>query len=340
MRGCRIHDWGGPLQLEQLEDPKPRDTEVLVRVEACGVGLTVLNCLAGDLGNNADDLPRVPGHEIVGTIVELGAKVAPQRLGERVVAFFYLFCGRCRNCLAGKESLCMHLEGFIGVNRDGGYAQLAALPQRNAVSLRDDLDAAAASAIPDAIATPVHVARRANIGPSDRVAVIAAGGGVGVHMIQVARLHGARVVGLDAFDQKLSYLEAELGIEAIDSSDFQTTQLPSAWTGTASVVIDLLGRRESLRWAIDHLATDGRLITLTTFPGTELSISPRELVLSQASILGSRYASRYELLEAAALVSEGRLQPVVSDRAPIEHVDRIHQAVAAGTLLGRGAVVW
>lgn len=328
------------MQLEQVPDPHPGESELLVRVEACGVGLTVLNCVAGDLGSNPDDLPRVPGHEIVGTVVKLGANVAPKRLGERVMAFFYLFCGLCPNCLAGRESLCLRLQGFVGVNRDGGYAQLVALPERNVISLPTELDPAYASAIPDAIATPVHVAARAHIQPSDRVAVIAAGGGVGVHMVQVARINGARVVGLDAVGRKLSYLEAELGIDAIDSSDFQVTSLPSAWNGTASVVIDLLGSHESLRWAINRLDTDGRLVVLTTFQGPQLAISPRELVFSQASILGSRYASRYELLQAAALVSEGRIQPVVTDIAPVEQASRIHADLAAGTLLGRGAIVW
>lgn len=340
MRGRRISAWGGAPELQTLPDPEPAAGEVLVRVEACGVGLTVLNCINGDLGNDPGDLPRVPGHELVGTVVAVGSGVPRDRVGERVAAYFYLFCGRCRRCLAGRESRCERLAGFVGVHRDGGYAELVTLPERNAVPLPDGIDPVLATAIPDAIATPVHVARRAGIEAGERVAVIAAGGGVGIHMVQVAAARGAEVLGLDVSPAKLAYLRDELGVAAVDSSDFSAVALPAGWEHGADVVVDFLGRPQSLRWALDHLALDGRLVTLTTFPGQEVAVSPRELVFSQLSVLGSRYASRHEVAEAARLVAAGRVRPVVTARAGIDDVDRIHEALRAGELLGRGALVW
>lgn len=100
------------------------------------------------------------------------------RVGERVTANFYLFCGRRRACLLGRESLCENLAGCVGVHLDGGYAERVVLPERNAIALPDDIDPVLATTIPDAIATPVHVAHRAGIELGDRVAVIAAGGDV------------------------------------------------------------------------------------------------------------------------------------------------------------------
>jgi D-arabinose 1-dehydrogenase-like Zn-dependent alcohol dehydrogenase len=338
VRGRRVTAWGREPELATLGDPAPADGEVLVRVEACGVGLTVLNCVNGDLGDDPGLLPRVPGHELVGTIVEAGRGVPATRVGERVAAYFYLFCGRCRRCLGGRESCCERLAGFVGVHRDGGYAELVALPERNAVSLPEGIDPVEATAIPDAIATPVHVARRAGIAPGERVAVIAACGGVGVHMVQVAALRGAEVLALDVSDRKLARLR-ELGAATADSSDFTAVELPAGWDGGADVVVDLLGRQESLRWALDHLAGDGRLVTLTTFRDVEVPVAPRELVFSQLSVLGSRYAGRHELMEAARLVASGRVRPVVSERAGLDDVDRIHDALRAGELLGRGALV-
>jgi D-arabinose 1-dehydrogenase-like Zn-dependent alcohol dehydrogenase len=288
MRARRITEWGGEAALASVAEPVPADGEVLVRVEACGIGLTVLNCINGDLGDAPGDLPRVPGHELVGTVVAVGPGVAAGRIGERVAAYFYLFCGRCRRCLAGRESRCEQLAGFVGVHRDGGYAELATLPERNAVTLPEGIEPILATAIPDAVATPVHVARRAGIEPGERVAVIAAGGGVGIHMVQVAAAQGAEVLGLDVSPAKLAHLRDELGVAATDSSDFSAVALPAGWEQGADVVVDLLGRPESLRWALDHLALDGRLVTLTTFPGHEFTLSPRELVFSQLSVLGSR----------------------------------------------------
>jgi D-arabinose 1-dehydrogenase-like Zn-dependent alcohol dehydrogenase len=340
VRGRHVLRWGDPTQPAELPDPVPAEGEVLVRVEACGIGLTVLNCIAGHLGNDPDDLPRVPGHELVGTVVEAGAGVRQDLVGRRVAAYFYLFCGACPACLAAREPRCERLGGFVGVHRDGGYAEQVVLPARNAVPLPAGLDPVSATAIPDAIATPVHVAGRAAIRPGDRVAVIAAGGGVGVHMVQVAQVHGAEVSALEASATKLAWLAEELGASPIDSSDFAAARLPSAWRQGADVVVDLLGTPASLRWALDHLAPGGRLVALTTFPGVEVAVSPRELVFAEASVVGSRYASRHELVRAAELVAAGRVRPVIGERVGVDEVERAHDNLRRGALLGRGALVW
>lgn len=340
MRAAWIERWGGSLRHGERPEPRARRGEVLVDVEACGVGLTVLNCIRGDLGADPADLPRIPGHELVGRIRDAGEGVDRSRIGERVMAHFYLFCGACRRCVAGQEPLCERLAGYVGVDCDGGYAPQAVLPARNAVALPEGLDGAAATAIPDAIATPVHIARRAAIGPGDRVAVVGAGGGVGVHMVQLAKLHGADVAGLEVVEAKLRHLGEELGVRPVDSSDFGTAELPDGWEGSADVVIDLVGTAISLAWSIDHVAVGGRLVVVTTAPGVDVAISPRDLTLKQASVVGSRYASRAELILAARLVAEGRIDPVVSRRVAIDEVDGAHDALRDGTLLGRAALVW
>jgi propanol-preferring alcohol dehydrogenase len=340
VRALRIHEWGGRLTLEEVPEPRPEEGEVLVQVEACGVGLTVLNCINGDLGDAPSDLPRVPGHELVGTITEGGEGVDDRRLGERVAAYFYLFCGACPRCLAGSESLCENLAGWIGVQRNGGYAERVVLPARNAIALPAGIDPVLATVVPDAVATPVHVARLARIQPRERVAVVAAGGGVGVHMVQVARAFGADVVGLDVEPAKLAFLSDELGLAAIDSSDFDSLRLPERWGSVVDVVIDFLGRPPSLTWGLRALGLGGRLVTLTTFRGVDFPVSPRELVFAQRAVLGSRYASRYELHLAAQLVAEGGVRPVISRREPVEGVESIHEDLRAGRLLGRGALVW
>jgi D-arabinose 1-dehydrogenase-like Zn-dependent alcohol dehydrogenase len=342
MKALVLHEWGGTPTLEDVAEPRPGDGEVLVEVSACGVGLTVLNSIRGDLGNKPENLPRVPGHEYVGTITAVGPGVDRGRIGETVAAYFYLFCGSCRRCLAGTEDLCENLAGFVGVDRGGGYAERAVLPARNAVTLPAGLDPAAATTIPDAVATPVHVARRAVIQPGQRVVVIAAGGGVGIHMVQVARAFGADVLGLDVDAGKLRYLTEELGIDATGSADFDAIELPAHWGDAArpDVVIDFLGNQRSLAWGADAVGLGGRLVVLTTFPGVDFPVSPRSMVFREASILGSRYATRYELGLAAELVRSGRVRPVVGRQESATGVLAIHDDLLHGRLLGRGALVW
>jgi len=341
VHGYRIHQWGDPLQWEAFDVPEPQPGEVRIRVEACGIGLTVLNCIRGDLANSAATLPRVPGHEIVGRVESVGRGVTSPAVGQRVMAYFYLVCGACKACAEGQDSLCANLAGWVGVHRDGGYAPFTVLPARNAITLPDSIGAAQATAIPDAIATPLHVCKtRARVTTGDLVVVIGAGGGVGIHMVEMARLLGGQVVGLEASEQKFDAIR-QAGGTPIMSRSFDDIDLRSTWgSSRPTVVIDLLGSQASLAWGMDALALGGRLVFLTTFRNVEIPMSPRDIVLRELTILGSRYASKAELTECAELVVAGRIHPVVSHVVPPEGIEEVHRALRDGTLIGRGAVDW
>ena len=339
--GYRIHHWGGPLQWESFEVPDPKPGEALVRVEACGIGLTVLNCIRGDLADDRAHLPRVPGHEIVGRVEAVGNGVTSLAAGQRVMAYFYLVCGTCRACLSGRDSLCENLEGWVGVHRDGGYASVTVLPARNLIALPESVPAAQATAIPDAIATPLHVCKtRARVQRGDRVAVTGAGGGVGIHMIEMAKLFGAEVAGLEASESKFDAIRAA-GATPVLSRSFDDVRLDRVWgEADATVVIDLVGTRESVAWGLKSLALGGRLVVLTTFRGVEVPMSPRDVVLRELTVLGSRYASKAELIESADLVASGKIHPVVSHVVAPADVETVHRELRDGTLVGRGAVDW
>jgi len=339
VEGWRLHAWAHPPRWEAFDVPEPGPQEVLVRVEACGVGLTVLNCMNGDLDDSPGLLPLTPGHEMVGRVLRTGEGVLSPQPDDRVMAYFYLSCFRCRACLSGHESRCEALGGWYGVHRDGGYAPLTVLPGGNALPVSEEVPPADATAIPDAIATPVHVCRaRLGLRPGDRVAVIGAGGGVGVHMVQVARAFGAVVAGLERAPAKLA-LAAELGAIPLDSSDLSAVALEE-FGGRADAVIDLVGTAETLAWGLDTLDVGGRMCVLTTFRDVSFEVDPRRLVFKESSIVGSRYASRAELLEAAALVAKGSVRPVIGAVARPQEVEDIHAMLRDGTLRGRGAIVW
>lgn len=340
MYGYRIEQWGSDPSWTELPDPSAGVAEVVVEVEACGVGRTVLNCINGNLANEFATLPRVPGHELVGRVVELGESSPPDLLGRRVTAHFYLFCGSCAFCSEGHEPRCERLQGWIGVHRDGGYAPRVALPARNVVPIPDELDPVAATVVPDATATPVHVAGRAEIEDTDRVVVIGAAGGVGAHMIQVAKLNGATVAGFDIGTSKLEMIEG-LGAIAVDSSDFDAVGSGSLFGGMApTVIVDLLGTDDSTRWGLDSLGMGGRYVALTTFPNRPQTFEARALVFRETSILGSRYANREELAKAAHLIATGDITPVIGKTTGPEQVLDIHRDIEADRLIGRGALDW
>ena len=336
MHGYQVEEWGSEPTWRELPNPTPGPGEVLVDVEACGVGLTVLNCINGDLDNDPNLLPRVPGHELVGRVIEAGPGVDTKLVGRRVVAYFYLTCGTCAACLEGCDPQCANLAGWVGVNRDGGYAPQVALPARNVVTIPDEVDPVAATVIPDALATPIHVGHRTQIGPGDRVAVFGAGGGVGMHMLQVAKLRGATVAGLDI--AKFAQIEA-LGAHPVDVANLDSVDAIFE-DGPPTVVIDLVGRSETARWGIDHLAMGGRLVMLATFPDRPIRLESREMVFREISIFGSRYSWKTEIAEAARLVADGSITPVIGEVRGPSDVLEIHDLLRSQTMSGRGALDW
>lgn len=339
MNALVLGRFGAEPTLETVADPHPGPGEVVVDVVASGVGLTTCNCIRGDLGDDPALLPLVPGHELVGVVAGAGPGVDEALVGQLVTAYGYLFCGRCRACLSGREPLCRQGRQMIGVHRDGGLAERAVIPAHNAIPLPAGLDPVAATVVPDAVTTPVHVARRAEMTAGDRVAVLGAGGGVGAHMVQVAAAHGAAVAGLDVDPGKLAFLADELGVAAVDASDLAAAALPGAWGGAADVVVDFVGTAATVVWAIEHLDAGGRLVVLTTFPGVAASVAPRDLVFGQLSLLGSRYASRSELFAAADMVADGRVRPVIGERTDLAGAPALLGRLARNEVLGRGAVV-
>src|SRR6266849_1707816 len=335
MRAQVLHQWGGDVVYETVAMPSVAPGEALIEVEACSVGLTVLNYMSGNHSRRPEDLPRIPGHEVVGRVIATGEAVAAPRVGDRVMTHFYLFCGACDLCNLGHEPLCRNREGQVGVARDGGYAEYVALPARNFIPVPDGVSPVSATAIPDAIATPLHVCRRAAVAPSDTVVVIGAAGGVGIHMVQMARLFGGIVIGIDRGDERLPLVREMGAVAAFDSSASDVAQsVRDSTPRGVTVAVDLVGTPATLRFCLDALAPRGRLIVLTTFPGLATEVAPREM-----AILGSRYASRWELAEAARLVAEKRITPVVTEAVSLPEVASLHARLRAGRLLGRGAVV-
>jgi 2-desacetyl-2-hydroxyethyl bacteriochlorophyllide A dehydrogenase len=336
--GYRIHAWGGEPVWESFDLSEPGPGEVVVDVEACGVGLTVLNSIRGDLGNDPGLLPRVPGHELVGVVSHVGPEADEGLIGQRVVAYFYLACGSCAECLAGREPLCQRLGGYVGVHRDGGYAPHVVLPAPNVIPIPSDLDPISATVVADAVATPVHVAARTALTDEDRVVVIGAGGGVGIHMAQVARLASPDVVGLDVTNAKLEAIES-VGVRALDSSDLSSLSGLFA-ERPPTVVIDLVGSESLGSWAIDVLGPGGRLVALTTFVDRPVTIHYRDFVFREISLLGSRYATKAEVASAADLVASGKVKPVIGEVVGPSHLLPLHDRLRSGELVGRGALSW
>ena len=331
-----------PLVLETVPDPVPGPGEAVARVLACGAGLTIHHARAGRVPVT---YPRILGHEITGEIVALGSGVDRLKTGDAVTAYFYLTCGHCKWCRIDRETLCENFGGYVGRETDGGYAEYIKLPARNFMKLPQELDwrkhAAELGVICDAIATPIKVIRRARVTPSDTVAVFGAGGGLGVHMLMVARWARARkVIAVDVMASKFETC-LKYGADAtLDASEGKVAERLRELTDGKGidVAIDFVSSAQTLQAALGALGKGGRLVTLGGH-GESFKADPGAMLRNELEILGSRYATRQEVLESLALVARGELWPLVTEKVPLEQAESIHQRLDRGLITGRAALV-
>src|SRR5277367_4276188 len=120
MKAAVVRNWGEAFTIEDRAIPDPKADEAVLKVRAGGVGLTLLNMRSGRFGG---ETPRIMGHELSGEIVDVGSAAKGVKVGDRVSVYFYFVCGHCRCCRGGRETLCENFGGYVGVHRDGGFAE-------------------------------------------------------------------------------------------------------------------------------------------------------------------------------------------------------------------------
>lgn len=179
-----------PLRLQEVDLPVPGPGEILLRINYCGVCHTDLHTVEGELPTMA--LPRIPGHQVVGTVEQMGEETSLFHRGDRVgVAWLYSSCGRCRFCRSGRENLCQEAK-FTGYHVDGGYAEYMVVPENFAYELPDDFPDEQAAPLLCAGIIGYRALRLSRIKPGEKLGLF--GFGASAHVtIQVARHWGCRV---------------------------------------------------------------------------------------------------------------------------------------------------
>jgi len=335
MKALVIKEFGGPLFSEDVPVPQPKPDEALVRVKACAVDQFDLTIRDGKFPTAKT--PIILGHEIAGVVEEVGANVDNVKPGDRVTSTLYITCGRCRYCLTGRETICADFKGYIGIHTPGAYAEYTTIPAVNLVKLPESIPFVNGSVIANAIGTPYHaLTKRAKVQPGERVIVTGAGGGVGAHAIQLAKIMGAFVMAVDIGEEKLA-LARELGADVtFDASTEDFSKTAHAWTNSegAEVVLELVGTK-TFESSLKSLARGGRMVIVGSHTGTTLSASPQAMIANEWEILGSRNVTKRELAEVVALVAAGRIKPIVTGTYPLEEAEALHQRLRKQEITGR-----
>jgi NADPH:quinone reductase-like Zn-dependent oxidoreductase len=336
MKAVVIREHGGPevLRPEEVPDPRPAPGEVLVRVRACALNHLDLWTRTGQAGFSPA-FPHVLGCDIAGEIAD-AAGVAGLEAGTRVMLSPGTSCGRCAMCLSGDDNACRQYRIF-GHGRWGGYAERVAAPAANVIAIPDHVAFEQAAAFPLVYLTAWRMlVVKAQLRAGEDVLVWAAGSGVGMAAIQIAKARGARVIATAGGADKLEKARALGADHVLDHYQDDVAAEVRRITGKkgVEVVFEHVG---SATWqrSLMALAFRGRLVTCGSTTGTEGVTPLRHLFAKQLTLLGSYMGSKADLLAAAPLLFERRLAPVVHATLPLEDARRAHEMLERSAHFGK-----
>ena len=341
MRGVAFEQHGGPEVLamrNDLPDPVAGHGQVVVDVRACAVNRLDVWTRRGL--PYAIEMPHVLGNDIAGVVREVGPGVDTVAPGEAVVLAPGAGCNHCRACMDGDDNLCLRYD-ILGLRRQGGYAEQVVAPARNVFPKPPQLTFEEAASMPLVFLTAWHMlVGRAALRPGETVLVLAAGSGVGIAAIQVAKMLGATVIATASTAAKLEKAR-ELGADqAIDyeRDDFAVETRRLTGKRGVDVVVEHTG---AATWekSIAALARNGRLVTCGATSGFDGRTDLRALFGKHLSILGSYMGRLAEFAEVLGHIRDGRLRPVVDRALPLAEARAAHEAMERREQFGKIVLV-
>jgi len=344
MKAVCIYEYGGVDKLTYADLPIPviGPRDALIEVRATGVNAFDIMVREGRYKPNKGRFPHIFGEDIAGRIAALGSEVTePLEVGQRVIVYAAVGCGYCEQCIQGQPNACAVNYQYFGAHLPGGYAQYVRVPAWNVVPLPDNVSFEQGAAFVVTFLTAWHMlVSRANLRPGETVLVQAAGAGVSIAGIQIAKLLGARVLATASTDEKLERAR-ELGADATinyKETDFQAEVMRLTGKRGVDVVFEHVGG-DVWDASIRSLTRGGRLVTCGGTASYEVTTSVAYIFHKQLNILGSNHGTKHELQTMMPLLRDGELKPVIDSVLPLEEAAKAHEHLEARRQFGRVVLV-
>ena len=341
MRSARITAPNAPLEMVEIDAPRPTGEQVLVRVRSAGVCHSDLHLWEGgyDLGDGFMKVtdrgvkyPVTPGHEIVGTVHEAGPGASGFAEGDEVLVYPWGGCGSCPACSGGSENLC-DTPGSLGIFRDGGYAEYVLVPSYRYLASASGLESDGAASLACSGLTAYTAVKKAASGSPRSLAVIGAGG-LGLMGVQLARsVTDAELVCVDIDDAKLDAARKMGADRAVNSK----SQDAAAQIGAADAVVDFVNAPPTAKLALSILRKRGRLVMVGLFGGS-VDLPLVTVPLKAITIEGAYTGTFGALEELVDLARKGTVKPVVSKKYGLDGANEALSDLKAGRIVGRAVI--
>jgi propanol-preferring alcohol dehydrogenase len=349
MKAARIVEVNEPLQVQELQTPKPKGSQIIIKVQSSGVCHSDVHVWEGyyeGIGgqplkttDRGVKYPLTPGHEIAGIVDNWGEQVEGFSKNEKVLVYPWVGEGLCPACRVGQENLCDKPRS-LGIYNDGGYAQYVLVPNyKYLVKIGDDIDTDTSAPLSCAGLTAYGAVKNAKLKPDENVVIVGTGG-LGLMAIQLAKaVTGARIIAMDIDDRKLEVAKKEGADIIVNSKKEDPTKVVMELTDKlgADAVIDFVNASKTVETDMQLLRRRAKLVLVGLFGG-ELKLNLVTMPTRAYNLIGSYTGSITDLIELVSLAKRGVIRPIISNRFKLNQATEALKMLKEGKILGRGVI--
>jgi len=325
------------VKIEDIDVPKIKATEVLIKVESASYNYNDLWAIWGDPVKTP--LPHISGSDVAGTVVEIGEDTTKFKVGDRVVSHSNMSCRICEQCTAGREYDCKErsIWGFQSGPLWGGFAQYTHLPEVNVAKLPENVSFEDAAAISMVGMTAWHMlVGRARIIPGQTVLIMGGTSGVGMAGIQIAKLYNCNVIATAGNQQKMDKC-LELGADNVVNhreADWYKKVREITKKEGVDVVFEHIGKNVFPQ-EVGLLKIGGTLVATGATTGYDSTLDLRYLFFKGTNLLGSTQGTKAELEQVIYWLSKNKIKPLISTTLPFSNMVEGHVMMAGAEQIGK-----
>lgn len=331
MKAVFLTGFNQPLVYKEEEIKEIGANEVLIKQEYTGVCFRDILTAKGF--QPRVKIPIILGHEIAGKIVDKGKDVKDFQIGDYVCSLIYIPDGTCKYCRIGMENLCRNRLTY-GEDINGSYAEYVKVNEKSLILVPKNVPIEGAVIASCVTGMLVHAIKN-NVKENDNVVVTGAGGGVGIHAIQIAKAYGARVIAVTSSEWKAKKI-SEFGCDEIIVAKEKFSDEVKNLTNKegADLIIETVGQPtfdqsfRSVKWG-------GKIVVIGNVNAQSVSMALGSLILREVLILGNYSSRKIDVYEALRLTSEGKIKPVIDSKFPLSKAEQAHEAMIKKSTIGR-----
>ena len=347
MKSAQIIEPNKPLEINETELPKPNGNQVIVKVKSTGVCHSDLHLWEGgyDTGDGfmkvtdrGVKFPVTPGHEVVGSVEEIGDSVQGMNIGDLVLVYPWIGCGECPTCEKGDTNLCESPKS-LGVFQDGGYAEYVLVPDAKFLAKIDNLDPDAAASLACSGLTAFTAVKKALTNSPENILIVGAGG-LGLMGVQIANaLTKANIICADLDDEKLESAKKLGATHIINTKESDAVKKIMSICNEKGVdsIIDFVNAPPTVKMDLSLIRKRGNIILVGLFGGS-VELSLVSIPLKAITIQGAYTGNYNDMLELIKLAQRGVINPIVSKHYKLDDANTALDDLKNRKIIGRAVI--